>query len=276
MFDRGPYVFEKISGHGAADVQIIKFDPAGVNGTSFGGLYVEEREITMIISIKGATRQQMYENKQSLISILSPLLSEKGALGRFEYTNDVGTWWIPAAVKRGPQGLLRAGNYLKSEQIVFHCPNPFWRGTTYDRAQMAYLGGGMRFPLRLGQVRFGSRGYQTSIWSRGNSPSPLEVEIRGPAIQPEIVKVSSGEYIRLRQTKPLYEDDVLRIDTTPGLPSVTIQRAGGEIEDAIGYIDLTSTFFLLDPGENRLRYVSGDDSQTTQVYLATLPWFGGV
>ena len=219
----------------------------------------------------------MYAKKAALMAALAQWMYRDGALGRFEHSYDGGTtWvWIPAIVKRGPQDPPRFGNFLKSEQLVFYCPSPYWRGKTYARAQMAYLGGGFKFPVRFGAVRFGARGYQTQIWNYGDSPSHLEAEIAGPAISPEIIKADTGEYIRLRDTMPLEEGDVLHIDTTPPSPRVTITRADGTTEDAIGYIDLTSTFFMLAPGENKLVYTSGDDSQTTQIRLATLPWFGG-
>lgn len=276
-FDGGPYVFEKVTGIGYGDVNIIKSSPAGADGETFGGSDIGAREITQTISIEGTTRADMYAKKAALMAVLAQWMYQDGALGRFEHSYDGGkTWaWIPAMVKRGPQDPPRLGDFLKSEQLVFYCPSPYWRGETYARAQMAYLGGGMRFPLRLGAVRFGSRGYKASIWNSGDSPSHLEAEITGPALSPTIIKASTGEYIRLRDKKPLYEGDVLRIDTTPPSPRVTITRIDGTTEDAIGYIDLTSTFFMLLPGENQLQYASDDDSQATQIRLATLPWWGG-
>ena len=269
-----PFILEKISGIGTDDVQIMKSEPAQLDGSSFNGLYIDAREITLTVNIKGSTRKEMYENKLKLISILSPVLNRDGDMGRLEYTNDFGTWWIPAVVKRGPQGSSRIANYLKSDQLVFYCPNPYWRGMISERASMAYLGGGLRFPLRLGQVRFGARGYKTSIWNRGDSPAAMQIEISGPSSQPEILKIRTGEYIRVK--RELYEGDILHIDTTPGNPRVTIRRTGGIVETAIGYIDLSSTLFMLDPGENRLQYLSGDDSQTSLISISTTPWFGGV
>ncbi|MGE5494620.1 MAG: phage distal tail protein [Burkholderiales bacterium] len=271
-----PFLLEKISGIGHEDAQLMTSDPAELDGTSFNGLYFGPREITVTMHIKGNTRAQMYENKMKLQALLNPALNRDGALGRLEYTNDYGSWWIPAVVKRGPQGLNRVANYFKSEQIVFYCPNPYFRGFTYNRAKMAYLGGGLRFPVRFGAVRFGAHSYKASIYNFGDSPSHLELDIIGPAVRPEIVKLSTGEFIRLRQEKELFEGDILHIDTTPGKPRVTIQRADGEVEDAIGYIDLSSQFFLLEPGENQQQYLSADDSQTTIIIMATLPWFGGL
>ncbi len=274
--DAPPFVFYKITGIGQMDAQMMASEPAGLDGSAFNGLYISHREVTVTMHIKGNKRKGMYENKMKLSAVMSPELHKNGALGRLEYTNDHGSWWIPAAVKRGPQGASRSGDFLINEQLVFYCPSPYWRGFAYNRSRMAYLGGGLRFPVKLGAVRFGAQAYKASLFNFGDQPSPLEISITGPAIAPRITKVSTGEYILLREDKALIEGDSLNINTTPGNVAVSIQHPDGRTEDAIGYINLNSKLFLLDPGENVLQYNSADDSQTSVIHMATLPWFGGV
>lgn len=274
--DEPPFLFYKISGIGQMDAQMMTSDPADLDGSSFNGLYLSAREVTVTMHIKGITRDNMYEKKMNLSTVMSPELHKNAALGRLEYMNDYGSWWIPAAVKRGPQGTNRVGDYLTNEQLVFYCPSPYWRGFTYNRARMAYLGGGLQFPVRFGAVRFGAHAYKSSIFNFGNQPAPIEINITGPAAAPQITKVSTGEYIRLREDKELSEGDILYINTMPGKVAVTIQRGDGQKEDAIGYIDLSSDLFLLEPGENVLQYSSTDDSQTSLINMAALPWYGGV
>lgn len=274
--DEPPFIFHKISGIGPMDAEIIASDPTDLDGAIFNNLVLPAREITITMHIEGKNRADMYANKMRLSALLSPEHNKNGILGRFEYTNDYGTWWIPAAVKRGPQGNTRMDDFLVGEQLVWYCPNPYWRGTKYNRARMAYLGGGLRFPLRLGEMRFGSYTYQTSLYNFGDRPSHAEINITGPAVQPEIIKVSTGEFIRLRENKELFDGDVLQIDTTPGRIRAAISKADGTKENAIGYIHPKSDYFTLRPGENVMKYASQDDSQTTLIDLATLPWFGGV
>lgn len=269
-----PFIFEKITGTGAEDAQLMTSEPAGHDGKAFSGMYLGDREITVYVHIKGASREELYANRQALMSLLNPTLHRDGALGRLEYANDHGTWWIPAVVKRGPQGATREGHYHPSEQLVFSCPDPYWRDMTPEHARMAYLGGGMRFPIRFGAVRFGARGYKATMYNRGDCPAPVSVEITGPSTEPQIIKVRTGEYIRVK--RPLYEGDVLLIDTTPGSRSVTIRRAGGGVETAMGYMDLSSTWFQLDPGDNQLQYQSGDDSQTSVIVVSSYARYGGV
>jgi phage-related protein len=269
-----PFIFEKISGIGAEDIQQITTEAPGQNGNMLIGQYTSDREITVYIHIKGDTVKSMYENRQNLITLLNPELYGDGDLGRIEYTNDTGTWWIPAAVKRGPQEYAKAGSYFKSIPLVFYCPDALWRDLIPEFAKMAYLGGGMRFPLRMGAVKFGSIGYKTTILNRGNRRAPLIIDISGPATRPEVLKVSTGEYIRVKRT--LYAGDNLHIDATPGNRAVTIRRAAGTTETAIGYIDLSSEWFQLDPGENQLQYLSGDDTQTAEIMLSSYGRYGGM
>ncbi len=274
--DDPPFLFNKITGIGQMDAQLMTSEPAGLDGSAFNGLYISPREVTVTMHIEGNKRKGMYEEKMKLSAVMSPELHKNGALGRLEYTNDYGSWWIPAAVKRGPQGASRAGNFLINEQLVFYCPSPYWRGFSYNRVRMAYLGGGLRFPVRFGTVKFGAHAYKASLFNLGNQPSPLEISITGPAVAPRITKASTGEYILLREDKALIEGDILYINTTPGDVAVTIKHANGQSEEAIGYINLSSKLFLLDPGENVLQYGSADDTQTSVINMATQPWFGGV
>ena len=272
-----PYIFEKISGIGAEDADLVTTEPAMLNGTAFHGLYVKDREITLSMHIYGRTRGEMYGNRQALISTLSSNMSAGGQLGRLEYTNDFLTVWIPAIVKRGPQATERAGNYNKSVQVVFYCPDPFWRAMTPEINKIAYIGGGLTFPLEIDSVAgvvFGAQGFEARMFNSGDSPAPLRITITGPSTEPQVVKVATSEYIKVK--RELYEGDVLTINTQPGGRIVKIQRSGGELEDAFGYIDLTSTFFLLSPGANTLRYVTGDASTTAAILLEAYSRYGGV
>lgn len=270
-----PFILERVSGTGVPEVQLLTDEPVGQHGKSFYGLYALDREISVSIHIEGSPIKELYKRREELCALLNPIYHEDGALGRLEYTNDFGTWWIPVAVKRGPQDFNRTGIFFKSIPLLFYAPDCLWRDMHTEYASMAYLGGGLRFPVRFGAVRFGARGYKASIYNTGDSPSPLVIDITGPSTQPEIRKVSTGEYMRVG--RQLYEGDILHIDMTPGHRNVTIQRAGGAVESGFGYIDISiKKWFLLDPGDNELEYLSGDDSQASTIILSTVGRFGGV
>lgn len=272
-----PYIFEKISGIGAEDAGLVTTDPAMLNGSAFHGLFIKDREITLTMHIYGKDRAEMYENRQKLISLLSSSRSENGAVGRLEYSNDYITVWIPAIVRRGPQTTERVGNYNKSVQIVFYCPDPFFRSPDPIINKIAYMGSGFEFPVEIDSltgIQFGSQGFEAAMYNAGDSPAPLKITIKGPSSAPKVKKAATGEYIEIK--RELYAGDVLTIDTQPGARSVKIKRAGGTTEDAFGYIDPASTFFLLSPGSNEIRYLTGDASTTATILLEAYARYGGV
>lgn len=272
-----PYLFEKISGIGAEDAQLITSEPAAIDGQTLQGCYFGSREITVTCHVFGNTRAEMYENRQKLIALLSSEQYRNGATGQLYYTNDYLSVWIPAAVKRGPQNAERYGNYTKSIQLVFTCPGHLFRSVASTDQQLAYLDGGMSFPLEIDTVKgvmFGTRGFEAELTNVGDFPAPISVTITGPSLVPKLEKANTGEYILIKQQ--LYAGDILRLDTTPGGLAATIQRVGGSIESGFGYLDLGSTFFALDPGLNTIRYSSGDDTMLSAVTVSIYSRFGGV
>ena len=284
-----PYVFEKISGVGAADTTLVSSGNSGLDGSTLYGSYVADREITVNVHIRGNTREELYENRKRLMQKLSPTLAAEGKLGRLEYTNDNGTYWIPATVKRGPQPVTRNGNYHTSVELVFYCPNPFWRSMNTIEGKMEYTGGNFFFPLTIwekgtideetgediGGIRFGRPGYTATLENKGDAATPLEISIQGPASRPKLTKLETGEYIGLK--RGIGEGETLYINTAEGNErQVSIRQADGKEEDAFGYLYLNSTFFQLEPGVNFLEYETGDDTKTARLTLAAYSRFGGV
>lgn len=270
-----PYLLESVKGIGPLDAQPETSDPAAIDGKILEDVSIGDREVTAKVHIHGSTRTLMYSNRMALIAIISPALHKGGKLGRLEYQNDFGRWWTPAMVKRGPQENDRSGNYNHAS-LIFYCPNSCWRGMTPAIDNMAYLNAGFEFPLNIDSVtgiQFGQQGYNAVIPNIGDSPSPIELTITGPATDPRITKISTGEYIQVR--KQLYAGDILYINTTPGAKQVLITRANGLTEGAMGYLKLPPQLFQLDPGENELQYSSGDDTTSATVTVRIFPWYGG-
>lgn len=229
-----PYIFEKISGISAADVTMMLTDAAGQDGKSFHELRLADREITVSFHAEGTSPANMYELRQRAIALLSPALHRSGAEGRLIYSNDYGEWWIPCITKQGPRPDQRHGNFSRCT-VVWYCPDPYWRAMLPKIESLAYLDGGLEFPLELDtelNIQFGAKGYQNTLYNPGDSPSPVVVTITGPAAEPRITKRATGEYIRVR--RELLEGDILRIDTTPAKSSVIIYRASGGEESAFG------------------------------------------
>lgn len=275
-----PFVFHKITGTGTVDTQIQSTTPAMQNGTVFQGLTRREREITVYTHVQGQTLEDMYAKRRELMSVCSPDANRNGALGTLTYENDAGKWWIPVYVKTGLRPVNRSSVFNMSMPIVFVAPDPDWRGMTENAVGLVYTDGGFEFPLTIDAttgVQFGGRSYAGRVASNGDIATPLRIEIIGPATVPGILKVATGEFIRMTdKLGGLGDDDKLYIDTDHSYLSVQISRNGGALESAFSYIDIESTPFQLDPGFTELEYFSDDDNPATKINLYYYDRFGGV
>ena len=103
-----------------------------------------------------------------------------------------------------------------------------------------------------------------NVFNSGHTEAPIEIYFHGPAVNPKITNLSTGEFIRIK--RELTSDDILYINTAFGQKKVEIIR-GGVSTDAFDYIDLQSVFFSLQVGDNMLEYTSenGLDPQSVEV-----------
>lgn len=105
---------------------------------------------------------------------------------------------------------------------------------------------------------------QKSILNEGHVETPVEIIFHGPAVNPKVTNLTTGQMIRIKQS--LTSDDTLYINTAFRKKTVEIERNGVR-EDAYDYIDLASEFFSLEVGENVIRYESenGLDPQSVEI-----------
>lgn len=103
-----------------------------------------------------------------------------------------------------------------------------------------------------------------NVFNSGHTEAPIEIYFHGPAVNPKITNLSTGEFIRIK--RELTSDDILYINTGFGQKKVEIIRSGVST-DAFDYIDLQSVFFSLQVGDNMLEYTSenGLDPQSVEV-----------
>lgn len=114
---------------------------------------------------------------------------------------------------------------------------------------------------------------RVNILNDGHVETPIEVEFHGPAENPRITNLTTGEYVQVNRT--LSSDDVLYITTAFQNKTVEIETAGVR-EDAFDYIDLGSTFFSLAVGDNLIEYSTLNDLNPQSVVIRYKKRFLGV
>lgn len=119
-----------------------------------------------------------------------------------------------------------------------------------------------RFTLPSRLRRRGNR--TTTILNDGHMSTPVEIDFYGPAENPRVTNETTGEYIQVNRS--LGEDDVLHITTAFGNKTVVIEHQGVQT-NAFHYIDLDTTFFELQLGENLISYDTDNDLEPQGVEI---------
>lgn len=149
------------------------------------------------------------------------------------------------------------GLFYQRYLINLICHSPFWLDPFFESSEMSYIMGGIKFNLKL-PSKFSSRGFKRRAVNIGDVDTPVKIEFIGPATNPSVTNESTGEVIQVN--RELGAEDVLTISTEFGKKYVRING-----DNAFHYIDLTSSFWSLIPGENILSYKSNNDSINTRV-----------
>lgn len=258
--NHAPFYIEKITGLSEVNVQFETQIAPKQHGATYFDSTLGEREITIEGTI--ITRQninELSEKKRLLQQITNPLNTQPIKL---TYEHETTVREIMATVETTPIFPNDGGNhglYYQKFMLIFICHQPFWQDVYTESREMSYLMGGLQFGLRL-PTTFSYRGFRRRAVNEGDVETPVEIVFSGPATNPTITNVSTGEFIRVNRS--LGEEDVLSIHTEFGNKNVRING-----ENAFHYLDLASVFWHLFPGENILSYESNNDSIKTRVIV---------
>lgn len=149
--------------------------------------------------------------------------------------------------------------------LELSCMDPMFQDVLQMGEKISTWVGGWKWKFKL-PFRMKQRGEpRKNIINEGHVETPVEIEFHGPAVNPQILNLTTGEFIRIE--RELTSDDILYINTAFGEKKVEIIRDGGR-EDAFDYLDLDSQFFSLQVGDNVIEYQSenGLDPQSVQIY----------
>lgn len=149
--------------------------------------------------------------------------------------------------------------------LELSCMDPMFEDILQSSEQISTWVGGWKWKFKL-PFRMKQRGEpRKNIINEGHVETPVEIEFHGPAVNPQILNLITGEFIRIK--RELTSDDILYINTAFGEKKVEIIRDGVR-EDAFDYLDLESKFFSLQVGDNVIEYQSenGLNPQSVQIY----------
>lgn len=247
---RSPFFINKIEGLGDVEADVQSQKAPFQDGSTFIDSVFAER----FISLEVAIMKDFDVNRRLLSSVFNPKLGE----GTIVYEKNGLIREIKAIAEHIPSFPDNRPNPYRMAMIDLICHNPYWQSTevTEDPVFEPLFS----FPFS-GAFEMGIQRDERIIYNDGDAPTPVQIEFYGPAMNPVITNVTTGEFIKVNRT--LVEGEYLRIDTTRGQKSVVLVSEDGTETNVFNWIDIDSTFFELAIGENIVEYASDSDVRTT-------------
>lgn len=268
-----PYLFWKLEGIGLPPVTPIQTQTVGQNGYTLHSTLLESREVRLTGHIYSReSLKAFYSARKRINAVCNPLLGP----GWILYENNYGVFKTGAFVTD-----IAYKDRVGSSQtltVSFECPSPFWTAAEKSVALLAYMWGGMSFPIKTPN-RFGVLGYQAIIDNDSDADTPIELTMDGGSLNPEIINQTTGEFIKLaHQVNP---GDKLYINTDPEYLEVSLITTDPESnqkvkQNAYGYITHDSSLFKLVPGVNRLTFESDDENTAVRLVIGFYKRYVGV
>jgi len=270
-FDGLTYAFTGLNGLGDVDAEIQTQKSPYQDGMTYISSNLSTREISVEILILGTGNEDISEKRTFLAKILNPKLGP----GTLTYTIGDKVREITALVNHVPIYSATEENrqsLFQTALVDFICPDPYWRSEKEHIEQLVTFSGGLTFPLVLPTI-FGNQKADAKsriIVNDGDSSTPIEVTFEGPATSPiRIENETTGKFIEIAQS--LLVGEKLWISTAFGKKRVEKITVDETRTNAFNYINLQSTFFQLDPGNNLLTYSTGEDYEKAPVTIRFYP-----
>ena len=259
--NQSPYYLEIIDGVSNIPVTIENQKSPKQDGSTYIDNMLESRAISIEgVIVTRNNPNEVLKCRRKMQRVLNPKIGEV----IITYYHEDMVKEIKGIVENTPvfpSGEGNKGIYYQKYLLHLLCHQPFWLDTYYESREMSYIMGGLKFRLFL-PTSFSDRGFKRKAVNEGDVSTPVTIEFRGPAINPTVTNLTTGEFIKVN--RELGEDDILTVSTAFGEKYVRING-----ENAFHYIDLESVFWSLVPGLNVLSYKSNNDSINTRV---TVKW----
>ncbi|MFL1998347.1 phage tail family protein [Lysinibacillus irui] len=260
LTNRLPFLLESVEGRGEIDAEVQMQTAPYQDGASHIDTLLSTRSLTLNLNLIAENRDDLNRLRHQISSVFNP----KTGKGLLVYSNGQTKREIEVVVDGSPAFPVgdAKGNWFQRTAINLIAPDPYWRDVFNENYKLEDFVSNFRFSFHF-PVRFATRGDSKLLINKGDVPTPIKVEFRGPVVNPKITNLSTGEFIKVNREIP--KGYKLILDTSFGNKRVEIIGPDGIVQNAFHYIDLSSTFFNLDVGENRFAFIT--DSGSPEVYV---------
>ncbi len=254
-----PYFFQSISGEDGLKNEISSYSNYNQDGYSISNEKISHRNIDLTGVLKGNTKQEILNRRELLLKVFNPKLK-----GQLIYEDGNIKRIIECIIEESPK--FSKNNVWRQQKFIVSliCPNPYWEDIYEVGEVISTWIGGWKFKFSL-PFKLKQKGEsKKNIYNSGHVETPVEIIFKGPALNPKVTNLITGEFIKV--DRELTSDDILYITTGFGNKKVEIENAGVRT-NAFNYIDLDSTFFQLQVGDNMFEYTTANELEPQSVEI---------
>lgn len=255
-----PFLLKEIGGLSDLTAEHITYKGVNRDGEMYKSSTLKTREISIKFLLIANSNNELLSIREKVNRVFNPKLGEGKLI--YSYGN------IERQIECIPDGTPVMGltgnkRYCEGE-ITLLAHNPYWKDLMEEGEIISTWIGGWKFKFKL-PFKFKQKGEsKKNIYNNGHMETPIEIIFKGPAVNPAVINNRTGEFIKVERN--LTADDILYITTEFGNKKVEIERNGVR-QNAFHYIDLDSTFFQLQVGDNMIEYNTANnlDPQSVEI-----------
>lgn len=258
LTNSAPFLFQKFTE--SENVNINNFKGVNQDGLTYLNNTLDLKDITIEFIIIAIAEAEMIAYRNNVLKILNPKLGE----GYLVYKDDIKERRIKCIVNKLPffNSLNIRGwdSQVSLGLIYLTANNPYWLDNIITSEQITTWIGGMNFPLTMPTAFAMAGEKKINIINIGDAETPLEITIIGPCTNPKIANLTTGEYIKIN--KILLAGESLIITTNFGNKRIELDGV-----NVFNYIDLNSTLFSLQIGDNIIEVTNDDINENSTVKI---------
>lgn len=262
-----PYFLQGLIGMSDAPVDNLSARGYAQDGQSAAGQYLQARPVSFAVIVGGNNMLDAYQNRRRLIAFLNP----KDGPYQAVYQNDYMRVTFSCRVSDPPsfESAQAKQSVWKSCAVSLLADDPYLYDTGETAVVLSIAEPKLLLPMTFltGGITLSTMSNKrATIENQGDVSTPVRIRFEGGSTNPVITNASTDEFIRV--VKAIAATEVLEITTGYGDKRVEIIQPDGSRANAFNYIDLNSTFFELQVGENELVYdaSSGADSAAVSIF----------
>lgn len=248
-------VIEKFDSPGKMDVEFTTSTGSKNYGVKVESQRVQPRTLTITGTIIGDAR----EKKKKLVHVLAPM-----QMGTLQYN---GEYYMSVYPKQSP--VIESRHINPRFSFMLYAPMPYWRNSGGTSAPMYGVEGLFSFPWNWGsEFQFsGIRKGTVNVVNDGDAPCTWELTViaTGEVQNPRITKKSTEEYVQVNVT--LTDGQKLIVSTDDDEMTVLMVDENGTESNVFSYLDIESSSFYLDVGDNLLDFTPHTDNVQATIHF---------